>query len=228
MKTSIFLVLLLFIGNGILAQDSLSIQFKAFSDDEAIVLNQGGYEYEGEPIVFESLKFYVSQFALLKSGEIVWSEENSYHLVDAEDEYSMNIVLSHPDDLEYDQIEFLLGIDSMTNVSGAMGGDLDPTKGMYWAWNSGYINFKLEGTSSLCATSRNNAFTYHLGGYAVPFASVQTIHLATNHTQQMEIGIDIDEFLENIDMKEQHSIMSPGEKAQALSVIASTIFFVKE
>lgn len=31
-----------------------------------------------------------------------------------------------------------------------MDGDLDPLNGMYWAWNSGYINMKIEGITPKC------------------------------------------------------------------------------
>ena len=59
-----------------------------------------------------------------------------------------------------------------------MGGDLDPTKGMYWAWQSGYINFKMEGSCSQCLATKNN-FEFHLGGYQQPFYAMQTIELNT-------------------------------------------------
>ena len=78
------------------------------------------------------------------------------------------LCLEIPEDTEFDAIQFNLGIDSLTNVSGALGGDLDPTKGMYWTWQNGYVNFKLQGTSDLCNNPKNE-FEFHLGGYLKPF-----------------------------------------------------------
>jgi len=63
----------------------------------------------------------------------------------------------------------LIGTDSITNVSGALDGDLDPIKGMYWAWNSGCINFKLEGTRVI--SGKKTPFEYHIGGYNGPQAT---------------------------------------------------------
>ena len=61
-----------------------------------------------------------------------------------------------------------------SNVAGAIGGTLDPINGMYWAWNSGYVNFKIEGTSTL-SNARKNAFKFHLGGYQHPYNSYRAV-----------------------------------------------------
>ncbi|WP_222597316.1 MbnP family protein [Chitinophaga pinensis] len=39
--------------------------------------------------------------------------------------------------------------------------------GMYWGWNSGYIFFKMEGTSSVAPLdpSGQHKFRYHIGGF---------------------------------------------------------------
>jgi len=47
-------------------------------------------------------------------------------------------------------------VDSLANVSGAMSNDLDATKGMYWSWQSGFINLKIEGKSASCKTRKIN------------------------------------------------------------------------
>src|SRR5690606_23191066 len=46
---------------------------------------------------------------------------------------------------EYDSLVFLMGIPEDRNHSGAQDGDLDPSKGMIWTWNTGYIFYKHEG-----------------------------------------------------------------------------------
>lgn len=118
-----------------------------------------------------------------------------------------------------------MGIDSTTNVSGA-GGDLDPTKGMYWTWQSGYINFKLEGKSNLCKT-RNNEFQFHIGGYLFPFSCVQTIQLDLKPTEEPVIIIDIKKLLAPIDLSKQNQIMNTGLDAVKFSVLISNSFRVK-
>lgn len=196
-------------------------------EDKELLLEKDGYALNGNPVQFEMLRFYLSSFALMNAKETVWKAENSHHLLDASQPNSMNISLGIPAGLEYDQITFNLGIDSATNVSGAMGGDLDPTKGMYWSWNSGYVNFKLEGTSEICPT-RNHVFQYHMGGYMAPFQTVQKINLKIRPDEKIEIRMDLHQFLQKLDLAQQPTIMSPGAKAQELSEIAATIFATDE
>ncbi len=84
----------------------------------------------------KTFKCYLSAFALTADGQVVWSEKDSFHFLDATDPTTMEVDLAAPKYMTYDAVQFQLGIDSPTSVSGAMGGDLDPTKGMYWTWNS--------------------------------------------------------------------------------------------
>lgn len=170
------------------------------------------------------LRFYVSHVQLLNGEEVVWLESDSYHLVDAADSASLQIVL--PSGIKADGLSFLLGTDSLANVSGAMGGDLDPSRGMYWAWNSGYINFKMEGTSPVCS-SRNNEFQFHLGGYAYPNATVQQVKLELSDAS-VTVLVDVAQLLETVDLKALSKFMSPGAEAVALSKQAATIFRVKD
>lgn len=94
---------------------------------------------------------------------------------------------------------FQVSIDSATNSAGALGGDLDPTKGMYWTWQNGYINFKLEGKTSK-STARNHSFEFHIGGYASPFATIQTITFNTKWEEvQIHIDIDIEKLIKELD-----------------------------
>lgn len=111
------------------------------------------------------------------------------------------------------------------NVSGAMGGDLDPMKGMYWTWNSGYINFKLEGNSPECP-SRNNAFQFHLGGYTSPNSTLRNLSFQIPPDEKIMLRMDISRFLMAVDLNKQHHIMSPGPDAAALSTLASKMFSI--
>lgn len=174
----------------------------------------------------ETFKFYVSQLVFLKNGEIVFEEKNSFHLIDIinnKNQFSFDINES----IEYDQIQFLLGIDSLTNVSGALDGDLDPTKGMYWAWQSGYINFKLEGIHSKCPT-RDNKFQFHLGGYLPPFLAAKSVLLNCKPSDNIQITFDTASFLNQIDFTNTNTIMSPGQKTVDLSATCVKHFKVIE
>ena len=66
---------------------------------------------------------------------------------------------------QYNKISFLLGVDSLKNVSGIQTGALDPLKDMFWTWKSGYVMAKLEGRSS-ASTLPHHMFEYHIGGFS--------------------------------------------------------------
>jgi len=175
-----------------------------------------------DSVTITNLKFYLTKFSLIKSLKTVWQEDNSYHLIDISDPKSLSFIFNLSENIDFDEIHFLFGTDSLTNVSGVMGGDLDPTKGMYWAWNSGYINFKIEGNNNLIP------FEFHLGGYAPPFQTAQKITLKTNNKNNLNIKLNIVKFLEQLNLTEQTNIMSPGKEAKRLSKILSTLFYINE
>lgn len=207
-------------------QDYIKIQFYLKYGSEYIDLKDSSFVAKNqERLQIDVLKFYLSNFRLLSKGRVVIEEENSFHLLDASSPKSLHFNLSKPD--EFDELSFTLGIDSATNVAGAMGGDLDPTKGMYWSWQSGYINFKLEGKSKQCP-ARDNAFEFHLGGYNKPYNCWQNVSF--NHTSNtyLNLELDIEKVLRQIDLSKQHHIMSPKDEAVSLSQIISSAFGINE
>lgn len=221
-------ILFSFCTNSLLAQSTepLSVVFTSIYANQPLTLNTK-YPYQDSTITITTLRFYISAIELLQDKKPVWQESNSYHLIDLYDSASMRLLLNIPKGIEYDSIKFHLGIDSLTNTSGAHGGDLDPTKGMYWSWQSGYINFKLEGTSPLCP-ARKHEFQFHLGGYAAPFASLQTIYLPLTNKQPANVSIDIQKLLSVINVSVQYSMMIPGDDAIALSRVAAASFSISK
>lgn len=192
-----------------------------------LVLGDSLYKLNnGDTISIDALRFYISGIQLMENNRIVWSEKNSFHLIDAAVDKSLSVSFKAPAEIQFHEIKFNLGIDSLTNVSGAMGADLDPTKGMYWTWQSGYINFKLEGRSKKCKT-RNNEFQFHLGGYQFPFNDLKTIVLEVQGNEKTDITIDIGKMLNEIDLARENQIMSPGKDAVLLSEKAKKIFIVR-
>lgn len=167
-----------------------------------------------DSVQITSFKFYISQLELINDSKTVWKEKASYHLVDAFNEKTL--ALQIPSNIIFTKLKFQLGIDSLTNVSGAMGGDLDPTNGMYWTWQSGYINFKLEGNSNLCKT-RHNEFQFHLGGYQTPFNCLQTVFVQVKSNSNIKLNIDIEKFFQYIQLSQLNHIMSPSKVAVELS-----------
>jgi hypothetical protein len=84
--------------------------------------------------------------------------------------------------------------------------------GMYWAWNSGYIQFKCTGTSSLIPLL-DKTFEFHLGGYRAPFETVQSIQLPILGNKLI---LDIKPFFEQtVDLPLIQRVMIPGNMAQS-------------
>jgi hypothetical protein len=179
-----------------------------------------------DSVRFEMLKFYISNIRLYDEEKLVWKMENSFHLVDYENIQSMTIACDVPTNLMYNQLKMDIGIDSATNVCGAMGGDLDPTLGMYWTWQSGYIHLKLEGSSSLCKSFKNE-FQYHIGGYQPPYAALQPLAFSVERHTNINIKADIKAWLDKINLAEQNSIMSPGAESVALAKWLPLMFEVQ-
>ena len=118
-------------------------------------------QLDSDQIIFTKIKFYISKIVWMYEQTFVCSPDSKYHLVDLEDPKSLIITATCPDKKLFNRLKFDIGVDSATNVSGVSGNDLDPIHGMYWTWQSGYINIKIEGTSTRCIT-RNRQFEFHV------------------------------------------------------------------
>ncbi len=206
------------------AAQGLDLRFQPVLQGRKIVLNEPLRTAAGDSITVHTLRFYLSNMVFLKNGALVFAEPDSHHLLDLEDESTPGFRVDLPAGTAgFTEIQFDLGIDSLTNTAGALGGDLDPTKGMYWAWQSGYINVKIEGKSLRCP-ARNHEFQFHLGGYLPPFQSVQTVRLPVPKTQNLLVDFDLTAFFEQVDWAKKPGIMSPGAEAVRLSQVLAKTF----
>lgn len=215
LKTTVALFCtILLLGTTSLAQ---SVRVELRYGEREFSLKDSTTKHMGKEIQFSTLRFYLSGFSLFYNDSMVWQETNSYHLIDAAQPESQTWELELPKDLTYNTMRFNIGIDSTTSCSGAMGGDLDPTKGMFWSWNSGYINFKLEGNYADCP-SRNHQFEYHLGGYAHPYATLQQLMVAAAPDKPIDLHMDLARFLNGLNLEKEYRVMSPGLKAFEMAV----------
>lgn len=222
--------LFVFLGTTLAAQNSnITIAFKASFTHKNLQLDSTIYlnAPKTDSISFSNFKFYITNIKLLKSNKIIYAEKNSYHLINYRLPETTEIILNTIKAVDFDAMQFDLGVDSITNNNGIGINDLDPLKGMYWAWHSGYINFKIEGRSNICKT-RNNEFEFHLGGFLNGFYALQNIQLNTTPKKQINIDIAIDKFINTIDLSSINHIMMPSKQAIDLSKIASGIFSIKE
>jgi hypothetical protein len=193
-------------------------------DGASLILNNQQYRTQnGDSLYIDLLRFYLSAIKMQGKNNACFVEQDSYHLFDAEEPGSHTMILNNVPAGRYDSLCFFVGTDSLTNVSGVMGGDLDPTKGMYWAWNSGYINVKLEGRSKSCQT-RHNVFEFHIGGYMPPHQTVRRVVLPLkpleikgSEVTSVRLIVDLGKFFSQIRLAETNSLMIPSKQATQLA-----------
>lgn len=207
------LILLFTFSFSICFSQNHSLNFAFVFGKQPLILEKN-YAYKNDSIKISKFRFYVSDVEFLNKNKVTKQVKKKHHLIDIDNHTT--IQLETGSEFNFDQIQFNIGIDSITNVSGAMGNDLDPTNGMYWAWQSGYINFKLEGKCGVCNT-RNNEFQLHIGGYQTPFNSLQKIKLNVKEGKLVNIFIDVEAFLNEINLEKNCSIMSPSLQSVKLS-----------
>lgn len=115
-----------------------------------------------DTVQFTNLKYYFTNLRLKKQDGSWWAHPESYFLVNLQDSNSLQLKISEVPTGNYTAISYLLGVDSLHNVSGAQAGALSTVNGMFWSWNSGYIQMKAEGMSP---NSSSGSFAYHIGGF---------------------------------------------------------------
>lgn len=179
----------LFPASRIFSQKQISLVFHHHAGNEELVLEKAYTNPLGEVITVQKFKYYLSNFSITtqKGKTIVLPVQ--YFLVDEADAASKIIQLAVPD-AAIASIHFLLGVDSLRNVSGIQTDALDPMKGMFWTWNSGYIMAKLEGSSESSHIA-GHAFTFHIGGFKGEQNTIKTISLALPEKKEVVTEIHI-------------------------------------
>lgn len=173
-----------------------------------------------DSVIFTGLRFYISNVQFYQNNQVVYTAPALAYLIDLEGKTQLQFPkLTTP----YNALKFTLGVDSVTNVAGALGNDLDPTLGMYWAWQSGYINLKLEGVSNICKT-RNHVFQFHIGGYLQPYQTWQEVTLQNVSSKNINISFDLAQFMAKSGLNIAPEVMSPNPNAVHLAQLFKTIF----
>ena len=228
MKLYILLFPLFFTLNICAQQSAYPVKLDLTVIDEPLVL---GKKYElsanEDNVTFDVLRFYISDLQFINNEKVVCESEKKYILIDLEKSESLQIAMNEYSG-KFDKVKFTFGIDSLTNVSGAMGGDLDPLYGMYWTWQSGYINFKLEGRADKCP-ARKNEFMFHLGGYQTPNLVARKVELKIKKAAKgLKITLPIDKLLSQINLIENYRLMSPNQEAVEMSSLIADLFSVSK
>ena len=223
LKIKYLIYLILFLPNIVTSQKNIS--FIAKSGDSNFLMNENNLILN-DTISISVFKFYISKVNLLKDSIVTFKDDKLGYLIDLSQEKINSINLKVNEDVEFNRINFQLGIDSSTHMEGVKGDDLDPTNGMYWTWKSGYINFKMEGFSLKCP-ARNNYFQFHIGGYQYPFNTTQEINLSINKNSAINIVLDIETIFKEINLSETYEIMSPSQSSVSIANLIKSSFYIE-
>lgn len=150
------------------------LKFDNIAGGEDLVLDTKTYvNSSGEDLTISKFNYFVSNFKLIREDGETYTipQDSSYFRIVEADSKTQTVALNNLPAGNYTGMEYIVGVDSLRSVSGIekRGGALDPSgdmagDGMYWAWTSGYIFVKLEGSSTQ-STSSNGKFYYHIGLY---------------------------------------------------------------
>jgi hypothetical protein len=160
----------------------LKIKVDHVVGNRALQLNTASYTNAvGEAFTISQFMYFVSNIKVTNKNGKVYTvpQDQSYFLVKEHEAATKNFVVKVPEG-EYTKLEFMVGVDSLRSTMDITKrtGVLDPanltgTDKMYWNWNTGYIFWKLEGTSPQAPVdpSGNRNFRFHIGlygGYSTP------------------------------------------------------------
>lgn len=203
---------------------SVKISFTNFFGNDTLKLNSALYvNANNDTFTVSKFNYYISNIKLTASDNSVYSESESYHLVEHSDVSSHAFTLVNIPLKEYTSISFMIGVDSLRNVSGAQSGALDPLKGNFWDWNSGYIMAKFEGI-----TVDTTNLMFHIGGFSGSNNVLKTIvksfstnlNVTKSSVPQVRLNTDLAKWFASpnlIDFKTIKIIHMPGASAKKVA-----------
>jgi hypothetical protein len=142
---------------------------------KALALDGTAYSTaSGETFTVSTFEYYISNIKFIKSDGTTYAAPAEYHLINTAKPASTTFTISNIPAGDYTGVSFVVGVDStMTKADPlALTGDLNPANSMYWAWATGHIFLKLEGT--VTSASPAQPLTCHIGGYRLPLSAIVT------------------------------------------------------
>jgi len=205
-----------------------------------LILNSQWYKNEhGDSFTVSKFNYYISNVVLNGSdGTADYTEANSYHLIEHSATPSeMAFIMNGVPAGKYKSVTFMIGVDSLHNVSGAQDGALDPAKGNFWSWNTGYIMLKFEGNSPKAPTT-GGMLMFHCGGFSGENNVLKTLTLALPNevevtksiTPHIHLQADVLSLFKSpnvIDFSTLTTIHMPGANAKKLSDNYANMFTIK-
>ncbi len=171
---------------------NINLEFDHRVGNQALQMNTQTYtNANGDDFKVTRFRYYVSNITLIKTDGTRVKIPDTYLLVDDSDAASKAQKLEKIPAGDYNNMDFVIGVDEARNFAGAQTGALDPAKGMFWSWNTGYIFVQFEGTSSKSAQPSNQLF-FHVGGAKDPANAVRNVSLTFPLTMRVRTDTEPD------------------------------------
>ena len=207
-------------------EEVLVVKIKPTFNGHSFTKNTWLITSQNDSIQISKLRFYLTNFEFIDAQNNSIKIPESNYLIDAFDQETLQFDLKTIKKTNFKHILYKIGVDEKLHDAGAQSGALDPINGMYWAWQSGFINFKLEGKSPSCNT-RKNKFTFHLGGYKMPYSTTRDVRLDLyNKEKYIIIKMDISSFFNDLSLTDINQVMIPGEEAYQCSLQLPQLFSI--
>ena len=217
------------------SQNTVAIRFHILCNGEILAPNVQYINKNGELFSVNAFKMYLGAITLQNTITQQSSSAQQYHLLNYADASSL-LINEKIAVGTYNQLVFTIGVDSVRSVSGSQTGALDPLNGMFWTWNTGYINAKLEGISP-ASTATGKAFTYHIGGFkypentqrtvTIPFPPDLSLTLADGIVNEINLDIHLEQWFQGyhlVSIAATPTVTTPGNLAMQLADNYATLF----
>ena len=199
-------------------QSGVTIHHQVTLGDAPVVLGEWQKSDSLVSIRIDKLRWYVSLPPAGKTGSKVW-------LMDLSDSSSLDQQMSRPIN---NKISLLFGIDSAIQIGGVGTGALDPQRGMYWTWQTGYVQWKMEG--AIRVDGVESPLELHLGGFdgATKAQAMLSDYLVKPTTNSVIAQWDLSPFIAQILDQKKYGVMSPSPIARDYCrIIANGVSFHK-
>jgi hypothetical protein len=199
-------------------QSAVVVHHQVTLGDAKVVLGEWQKSDSNVSVRIDKLRWYVSLPPAGKKGSKAW-------LLDLADSASLDQQMSRPVN---NKISLLFGIDSAIQVGGVGTGALDPLRGMYWTWQTGYVQWKMEG--AIRVDGVESPLELHLGGFdgATKSQSMLSDYLIYPTTNSVIAQWDISPFLSEVVRRKKFGVMSPSPIAREYCrIIANGVSFHK-
>ena len=199
-------------------QSMVTIHHQVTLGDAKVVLGEWQKSDSNVSIRIDNLRWYVSLPPAGKKGSKAW-------LLDLADSSSLDQQMSRPVN---NKISLLFGVDSAIQVGGVGTGALDPLRGMYWTWQTGYVQWKMEG--AIRVDGVESPLELHLGGFdgATKAQAMLSDYLVYPTTNSVIAQWDLSPFIAQILDQKKYGVMSPSPIARDYCrIIANGVSFHK-